>query len=316
MNLLILLGLVAVWLPVQWAVQSLVMWRVGLPLTAPLRYQTEVAAVRWTGRLSIQALWLLVLIAFPYAIGDDPVAYFSSALSVPSGVLVPIAFLVTVLVLGGGYLTEIAAGWVRFSPQLDATTRRRKLFRRFLSPLPVALLEESVFRGVLLEQLRRALPDGATGAVAAVVVSSAVFSAVHFIRPLHHEIRAWRAAMGLFAVGLVLGTAFVAAGGQLWLPIAIHAGGILITEVARLYVRYEASPTLIGYSTFPHCGLIGLASLSLLMAVILTTVVPAAAAEHDPSFRVGRRQRWFPAVAVSNHAGDIPQTMPNHGGLR
>jgi hypothetical protein len=52
------------------------------------------------------------------------------------------------------YLGYLGAGWVRFEPQHDAAVRRGKLFRRFFpGPLPLAIFEEGVFRGLLLELL-------------------------------------------------------------------------------------------------------------------------------------------------------------------
>ena len=52
-----------------------------------------------------------------------------------------------------------------------------------LTPLPLAFMEEAVFRGVVLEQFCRALPGDAAGRGIAVGLSALVFAAVHFLRP-------------------------------------------------------------------------------------------------------------------------------------
>src|SRR5207237_6548007 len=80
------------------------------------------------------------------------------------------------------YAVAIKAGWIRIEPQHDRTTRLRKLVRRFLAPWPLAVLEEAVFRGILLEQLLRSFPPSRTSTALAIILSSAAFSAVHFIK--------------------------------------------------------------------------------------------------------------------------------------
>jgi hypothetical protein len=42
------------------------------------------------------------------------------------------------------------------------------------------------------------------------------------------------------------------------MPVTIHAAGIFVTETTRLYTVFRGPPLLVGYSCFPHCGLVGL----------------------------------------------------------
>ena len=96
---------------------------------------------------------------------------------------IAIAFLITFIPFCLGYALYIKTQWLRFEPKYDQATRRRKLLTRFLTPIPLAVLEEGVFRGTLLEQLLRSLPPAFISSVFAVTLSSAIFAAVHFIKP-------------------------------------------------------------------------------------------------------------------------------------
>jgi Type II CAAX prenyl endopeptidase Rce1-like len=137
---------------------------------------------------------------------------------------------------------------VRVEPQHDQATRRAKLIRRFLRPLPLALLEEAVFRGVLLEQLLRSFPQSQTYTGLAIALSSAVFSAVHFIKLPYPGKPVWQPAYGLFIVGCLLGFAYVIGGRSLWLPVVIHATMVFLIEVMKIYAVYRAPPWLMGYA--------------------------------------------------------------------
>lgn len=76
------------------------------------------------------------------------------------------------------------------------------------------VVEEIVFRGMLLSRLRRAM-----GAWPAILTSAAVFAVIHFVL----DQNAVLAVPGLFAVGVVLGW-FALRDGDLSMPIFVHAG--------------------------------------------------------------------------------------------
>ncbi len=75
------------------------------------------------------------------------------------------------------------------------------------------LVEELLYRGMLLSWLRRVMP--AWGAVA---ISALVFAGVHLLDP-----NAWLVVPGLFLIGLALGYVALRTG-SLGLPIMLHAG--------------------------------------------------------------------------------------------
>ena len=272
MNILIVLAVAALALCTIWAAQSVALVVVGEPLAWPLRFTTQAPLVRWTSRIAIHTAWLVIIIGTPLALGMRPLEALHQWFPTPVpwrdiAVAFAIALFPYVLV----YLLYVALGWVRIEPRHDRATRRGKLLRRFLGPLPLATLEEAVFRGVVLEQLLRALPSPA-GTALAIVLSSIVFSAVHFIKRPYPGKPMWQPAYGLFIVGCLFGLAYVIGGRSLWLPIAVHAAAILVTEVAKLYVVYQRPPWLLGYAEFPHCGLAG--SLTVLgMGIALVVLI-------------------------------------------
>ena len=125
-------------------------------------------------------------------------------------------------------------------------------FHFLLAGIAIALIEETLFRGALQGALQRGMP-----AVFAVVVSSVVYSALHFLKPNSVNIPTnqveWYsgfsclvgvvsqsyaqrdilvAFVSLFLAGCVLGLAYSRTG-ALYLPIGLHAGWVLANESAR-----------------------------------------------------------------------------------
>jgi hypothetical protein len=267
MNLVILVGLGVIGVATLWLVQTVVLFWQREPLALPLRYTSQAPLVRWSGSGCIQLIWFLILVGFPWAIGVAPLAYWAERFASPPWFSMVFVFCAFLLAFAVAYALEFALGWVRIEPKWDARTRRGKLFRRFLTPLPLAVVEEAVFRGVVLEQVYQVLPIGIAGA-GAVVIAAAIFSAVHFIRPGYPGRPTRQAAFGFFMAGCLFGVAYLCGGHTLWFPIAVHAAGILGTEVMRLYVVHEGPPLLIGYPAYPHSGLCGAAAMLAMAGVI------------------------------------------------
>jgi hypothetical protein len=273
MNVLIVLGVVAFAVTVLWTVQSAALKLVGEPLAWPLRFTTRKPLVRWTSRVMVQASFLIVLVGTPLALGIRPLDALSQAFPRP----VPwreiaIAFSIFFFPSLVLYVVWMRVGWVRFEPQFEPTRRRWKLFRRFLTPLPLATIEEAAFRGVLLEQLLRSFPHSLASTTAAIILSSAAFSSVHFIKPTYPGQPVWQAAYGFFIVGCLFGLAYVVGGRTLWLPITMHATAIFVVQVMLLYMVHKGPPWLVGHSEWPQSGLIG-SMLILCMGILLIVLI-------------------------------------------
>jgi Type II CAAX prenyl endopeptidase Rce1-like len=257
MNILITLGVAAVALAVLWVVQSLALKLAGEPLAWPLQYATRDPAMRLTGQAMIQASWLIILAGTPLALGISPLTALAQAfpLPVPWRQIV-IVFSITFFSFGVLFAVYVKAGWLQIAPRFDPAVRRAKLFRRFLTPLPLATFEEGVFRGTLLEQLLRSLPSSHLYSAAAIMISALAFALVHFIKPPRGK-PVGQGIYGFFVAGCVFGLAYIVGGRSLWLPIVMHATAIFCIEVMRLYAAYKGPRWLIGFPEAPHSGLIG-----------------------------------------------------------
>lgn len=271
MNILIVIAVAACGLCLLWMVQSITLVVAGEPLAWPLRFETRKPLVKWTSRVMIHTTWLIILVGTPFALGASPLDWLHQEFPMPIPFRdIAITFSIMLFPAPIMYALWIAAGWVRIEPQHDRATRRGKLFRRFIGPLPLATLEEAVFRGVLLEQLLRTFPQSDAYTALAVAASSAVFSSTHFIKKSYPGKPVWQPAYGLFIVGCLFGLAYVVGGRSLWLPIAAHGAAVFAIEVMKLYVAFTGPPWLIGYAEFPQSGLLGsLLVLGAAMALVL-----------------------------------------------
>jgi membrane protease YdiL (CAAX protease family) len=184
MNVVVLIGVAAAGICALWVAQSVALIYVGERLALPLQYTTRAPVVRMTSQVMIQAVWIIILVGTPIALGINPFDALQRAFPLPvPWRRITTAFLITFIPFSIGYALYIKGQWLRFEPKHDRATRRRKLFSRFLTPIPLAVLEEAVFRGTLLEQLLRSLPATLFGSALAVILSSATFAAAHFIKP-------------------------------------------------------------------------------------------------------------------------------------
>lgn len=262
MNVIVLLGVAAAGLLLVWGAQTLALLAVGdaRPFAWPFRHQNESAVVRWSMKGAVQAA-LLLLLLLPWFLGEDPIRYHASHVEPARWLLLAETMGMTLLVFSLLLLVNVRSGLVQLRSVYRWPTVCRKVARACLTPLPLAFMEEAVFRGVVLEQLCRALPQDLTGRALAVGVSALLFSAVHFLRP---QKRVLLPAVGLYALGWTLGLAYLAGGHTYWLPVAVHAAGVLFIQVFRPFVEYRGPAWLIGYRSYPICGLRGLAAMAIL----------------------------------------------------
>lgn len=265
MNLLLLFTLIPVLLGFLWLSQTVLLLIVGeYRLAWPLRHGSQHPLVRWGMKLALQMTLLSVLFGYPALIGEDPLAYHRQRLHPANWTLLALILFSAVLAMAPMFILNIGLGWVKVGSRYKTATAVRKVARSLLTPLPLAFVEEAVFRGLLLDQLLRALP-GRSGVLLALIISAGIFAAVHFLRA---QKRVVLPAIGLFALGLILGIAYIVGGYSYWLPVGIHAGGVLFIQVSRPFVEYRGPAWLIGYSSYPICGLFGLTSMALYTAAI------------------------------------------------
>ena len=169
-------------------------------------------------------------------------------------------------------------------PEMDRVVKNT--FQGLASAAVVGTFEEVVFRGVLLRRLSLDL-----GRTAGVLVTTAIYAAVHLLHPRSSTAHdAWAGVrrtaeilspiadpanlptfLALFVFGLILAVARLRSG-SLWLPIGIHAAFVAVFRVGRVYFRVRTKPVwlvgdgwppLIGSAT----GAVGLVVTAALLAL-------------------------------------------------
>ena len=249
------LGLLVLVPVVMWLTQSALLMWAGLPVRVRIGARDFPHGLKRVNRVITDATFAAVLVTYPLLRGERPWAYYSQFF--PGGVRV--RELVHGLAAAGLYLLLLYLAWlltdnVRFRVRHGSRKLAMRLAGVPLTALLVALVEEMLFRGMLLADLLESVPP-----VAAVAVGAAVFAGAHYVRSVK---RYWTAA-GHLALGVLFCLAFVSTG-ALWLPVGLHAGGVLVLMGARPVVRYVGPTWLVGASIFPYAGVVGLGALALL----------------------------------------------------
>ena len=140
MNVVVLVGVAAVGICALWVAQTVALIYVGERLALPLQYTTRSPVVRMTSQVMIQAVWIIIVVGTPIALGINPLDALQRAFPLPvPWRRIATAFLIMSIPLCLGYALYIKAQWLRFEPRHDAATRRRKLFSRFLTPVRLCL---------------------------------------------------------------------------------------------------------------------------------------------------------------------------------
>jgi uncharacterized protein len=208
--------------------------------------------------------------------------------------ILPVVALVCVLLLLGARTFEVRVSGAKLA---------WFALKFVLLGIPLVLLEESVFRGLLLGDLVRAF-----GKTAGVIGSSALFAATHFLGAsgdwralpgpvtatdvvvavfagMERMFREWPELVGLFLAGAALATLRLRSG-ALWLGMGVHAGWYWIRRMDRWFVRdvdavIDAHRTWLGTSQYLD-GVIGWFALIATLLLTLTIRLPASRSAEAP----------------------------------
>ncbi len=160
--------------------------------------------------------------------------------------------------LGCLFGVETSLGWITWTA--SPLSHPLIILEGLIVALVVGLAEELVFRGWLLDELKRDYPS-----TTALWICSLLFALLHFIRPLAAILQTWGQFFGLVLLGVLLVLAKRLGQGRLGLPIGLHAGlvwGIYMINVADLVAYSDQIPEwLTGIDQNPLAGAIGLVFL-------------------------------------------------------
>lgn len=162
------------------------------------------------------------------------------------------------------FTSAAAWGWLSWQP-LPANFYQLVLSGLGLG-LAVALAEELLFRGWLLDELERDY-----SARRALWLSSLIFAIAHYLKPLAELLPLVPQFLGLVLLGLNLVWAKRLWQGRLGMAVGLHAGlvwGYYAINVGNLVVYSGQVPAWVtGLGNNPLAGLWGLSCLSLLLGV-------------------------------------------------
>lgn len=272
MNLIILTAFGMGVLALLWTAQAAALLIAGerKVLVFPYHHGSQSQIVRWALKVALQVGLVSTLFVYPWAIGQDPWQYHLEKLAPHGGHPIVLGLGLAISLLGIPLVVSLALGWVRLAPQFRGFRLVYKIGKSFLIPIPLTLVEEPLFRGIIQEQWLQALSGSVSGQVLALIIGAMAFASVHFIRP-HQAV--FLPAVGLFALGLILGLAYISSGNHYLLPMAIHAGGVWFIQAHRPITEYRGPSWWIGYSTYPICGIFGLSMMIVLEAALVTGIV-------------------------------------------
>lgn len=273
MNLIIMAGFFLGVLALLWTVQALALLSIGdrRIFVFPYHHGNKSQVVRWAMKIALQVGLISILFVYPWAIGHaDPWKYHEDKFLPASWQPIVEGIVLALGLLGIPLAINFALGWVRFAPQFQGFRLAYKIGKSFLIPIPLTLVEEPLFRGIVQEQLLLGMSPGVAGQVLALVFGAMLFASVHFVRP-HKAV--FLPAAGLFGLGLVLGLAYVSTGHHYLLPIALHAAGVWFIQAHRPIIEYCGPAGWIGYSTYPICGIMGLSMMIPLEMVLMSGVL-------------------------------------------
>jgi membrane protease YdiL (CAAX protease family) len=248
---LALLALVPV---ILWLTQTALLLAAGRPVRARISSAGLPGRFKRINRIVTYATLAAAVFAYPLSLGRSPLDYYGAYFPPEAAGMVLWGASGAVLYLALLYLAWLLSGNARFRVR---HTRQRLAMRLAAVPLTAALaalVEELLFRGMLLADLLRGFPTGVALAFGAVL-----FAAAHYVR----SVKRYWTFPGHLALGALFCVAFVCTR-NLWLSTGLHAGGILMLMGVRPFVRYTGPAWLVGASIFPYAGAVGFTGLVLL----------------------------------------------------
>jgi membrane protease YdiL (CAAX protease family) len=241
---------------IMWSAQSILLLRAGLPLRVRINPGDLPRHLKRYNRAATYVAFAVVLLGYPLLRGESPISYYIAFFPL-GGRPWELAhgFSAAVLYLALLYLAWLFSGNIMFRIRHDPGRLLKRITGVPITAFLVAFVEELLFRAVLLADLMESMNP-----YAAIALGAAIFAGAHYVRSVK---RYWTIG-GHLGLGLLLCIAF-ACTHSLWLPIGLHAAGIVMLLGTRPFIRYDGPAWLVGASIFPYAGAAGIIALVLLM---------------------------------------------------
>lgn len=253
------IGLLAAVVGLMWTAQSVILLTAGRPLRLRISGADMTKGMRQATRVVTNAAIAGIVVAYPLLRGRGVLTYYGRLLPWDDHVLEGLrGFAAVLLLLSLMYVAWLATDNVRLRIRHKAGRTIRRLAVVPLSAALGALTEELLFRGVVVADLLESF-----SAVQATLIGAALFAGAHYVR----RVKRYWTIVGHVALGVLLCAAFVWTR-SLWLPMGLHAAGILLTLGTRPFVRYTGPPWLVGASIFPYAGVAGMLAVMTLAASV------------------------------------------------
>jgi uncharacterized protein len=166
----------------------------------------------------------------------------------------------------GLFITEALLGWIDIIQ--PSTSLIRIIIEGWFSAVGIALAEELLFRGWLLDELQRDY-----GQKICIWVTAIAYALAHFLKPMEEIIRTAVTFPALVLLGIALVLAKYKYGDRLGISIGIHGGlvwGYYIVNVGQLIKYNSLIPDWVtGIDGNPIAGVMGLIFLSGLTLKIM-----------------------------------------------
>jgi membrane protease YdiL (CAAX protease family) len=166
----------------------------------------------------------------------------------------------------GLFITEALFGWIEVIH--PSASLIRIIIEGLFSAVGIALAEELLFRGWLLDELQRDYSKKIC-----IWVTAIAYALAHFLKPVAEIIRTAVTFPALVLLGMTLVLAKYKCGDRLGISIGIHAGlvwGYYIVNVGQLIEYSNQVPVWVtGIDGNPIAGVMGLLFLSGLTGIIM-----------------------------------------------
>ena len=166
----------------------------------------------------------------------------------------------------GLFITEALLGWIEVIH--PSASLIRIIIEGLFSAVGIALAEELLFRGWLLDELQRDYSKKTC-----IWVTAIAYAVAHFLKPVAEIIRTAVTFPALVLLGITLVLAKYQYGDRLGVSIGIHAGlvwGYYIVNVGQLIKYNNQVPVWVtGIDGNPIAGVMGLLFLSGLAGIIM-----------------------------------------------